>query len=68
MMLSKAEAQRLRAEVHAAMVAGQYDLARAKLQDLAQRSRDTWVWPSQIPPGISPPRAPWWAALLWWRR
>ena len=41
MILSEAEAQRRRAEVHAAMVAGRYDLAHAKLQELAQRSRGT---------------------------
>ena len=61
-MLSKAEARRLRAEVHAAMTARQYDLARAKLQELAQRNRGTWPGPSQ------PRHDPWWAALLWWPR
>jgi len=66
MTLSEAEAKRLRAEVHAAMVAERYDRARAKLQELAQRSRDTWSW--SAPPAAPPPRAPWWAALLWWRR
>lgn len=38
-MLSDAEAQRLRAAVQAAMVARRYDLARATLQELAQRSQ-----------------------------
>ena len=61
-MLNEAEMTRLRAEVHAAMAARQYALARAKLQELAHRSRGTW-------PGPSPPRGgPWYAALLWWRR
>src|SRR4051794_38186288 len=59
-MLSETETQRLRAEVHAAVVARQYDLARAKLQELAQRSRGVWSWPSQTPPVASPPRASWW--------
>jgi hypothetical protein len=49
MMLSAVEAQRLRAEVHAAMVARQYDLARTKLQELAQRSRGTWPGLAQAP-------------------
>ena len=48
-MLSEAEAQRLRAEVHAAMVARRYDLARAKLQELVQRSRGTWPGVAQPP-------------------
>jgi len=65
-MRSEAEVRRLRAEVHAAMVARQYDRARAKLQELAQPSRGTWPGLSQKPP-VSVPR-PWWAALLWWRR
>src|SRR5712692_9967928 len=51
MMLSEAEAQRLRAEVHAAMVARRYDLARAKLRELAQRSQGTR-------PGVSPKPPP----------
>src|SRR4051812_27543044 len=51
-MLSEAEAKGLRAEVHAAMVARQYDLARAKLQELAQRSRGTWQGPSQVTPVV----------------
>jgi hypothetical protein len=60
-MLSEAEATRLHAEVHAAMAARQYALARVKLEELARRSRGTW-------PGPSPPRRrPWYAALLWWR-
>jgi hypothetical protein len=57
MTLSEAEVMRLRAEVHAAMVARRYDLARAKLQELAQRSRDTW--PGPTPPSLgrdAPPR------------
>ena len=49
-MLSEAEARRLRAEVHAAMVAGRYDLARAKLLELAQRSRGSW--PGPAPPSL----------------
>jgi hypothetical protein len=61
-MLSEAEAARLRAEVHAALVAERYDLARAKLEELAQRSRGTWPGPTQ------PRRGPWWTALLWRRR
>ena len=60
-MLSEAEATRLRAEVHAAMAARQYALARAKLQELAHRSRGTWPGPAQ------PRRAPWWARWAWWR-
>jgi hypothetical protein len=67
MMLSEVEVQRLRAEVHAAMVARQYDLAQAKLQELAQRSRGTWPGLAQ-PPRAAPLSRPWWTALLWWRR
>jgi hypothetical protein len=66
-MLSEAEATRLRADVHAAMVAGRYDLARAKLWELSQRSRGTWPGLAQPPVAASRCR-PWWAALLWWRR
>jgi hypothetical protein len=65
-MLSEAETKRLRAEVHAALIARQYDLARAKLQELAQRSRGTWPGPSQWPP-VADPR-PWWHRWLWWQR
>jgi hypothetical protein len=59
-MLSEAEAQRLRAEVHAAMAARQYALARTKLQELAQRSRGTWPGLSPEPPVVVAfPRVPW---------
>jgi hypothetical protein len=67
MMLSEAETQRPRAEVHAAMVTRRYDLARAKLQELAQRSRGRWPGLAQ-PPRAAPRYRPWWTALLWWRR
>ena len=60
-MLSKAEARRLRAEVHAAMTARQYDLARAKLQELMQRRQDTWPGLAGQPGGNPLSR-------LWWRR
>jgi hypothetical protein len=67
-MLREAEAKRLRAAVQAAKVAGRYDLARANLQELAQRSRGTWPSVSQAPPVASSPRGPWWARWAGWRR
>src|SRR5436305_860079 len=65
-MLSEAEAQRLRAEVHAAMVARRYDIARAKLQELAQRSRGTWQGPTPATTLVeAAPRTPWEARPRW---
>ena len=59
-MLSESETKRLRAEVHAALAARQYDLARAKLQELADRSRGTWPdSPPDSPLMETFPRVPW---------
>jgi hypothetical protein len=67
-MLSEAEAKRLRVEVHAAMVAGLYDLARAQLQKRAQRSRRSWSGSSSTLPVAAPPRASRWQRWAWWWR
>ena len=59
-MLSEAETKRLRAEVHAALAARQYALARAKLQELAQRSQGTRPGVSPKPPLVeTSPRVSW---------
>jgi hypothetical protein len=59
-MLSEAETKRLRAEVHAALAARQYALARAKLQELAHRSQGTWPASAPEPPLLEAwPRVPW---------
>jgi len=51
-MLSEAEVAHLRAEVHAAMVARQYIVARTKLQQLAQGSGARGPRPAPTPPGV----------------